>query len=63
MQRKIIQICCALSEAPGSLGRERLYALCDDGTLWLLKPPGTKDGPKWLQIQNVPDNIRTVVDL
>lgn len=55
MDRKIIQICCATSESSGSLGKERLYALADDGTIWFFTPPGS-EAQKWKKLPSLPED-------
>lgn len=61
MKRKVIHICCALSEATGSIGRERLYALADDGTIWGRTPRDNKGQSKWEMIEAIPDRIEKLV--
>lgn len=58
MPRKIIQI--ANSFAPSTIGEngqwDNLYALCDDGTVWVKDWPFQTDerASKWKMIENVP---------
>lgn len=57
LSRKIIQIACGISDASNNAGRERLYALAEDGTLWLKTAviTGKKDFPPWVQIPGPPE--------
>ena len=51
MSRKIVQI--ATNQRPGEVGE--LFALCDDGTVWVLSSPrGSRTTDQWDQIPNVP---------
>ena len=51
MSRKIVQI--TTNQDPGEVGE--LFALCDDGTVWVLSSPAHgRVTEQWIQIPNVP---------
>ena len=51
--RKVVQIFLK-PEGPG-VGFDVLFALCDDGSMWMLpRPIGQMGESKWRQIEGVP---------
>ena len=57
MDEKIIQICCAICESSGSLGKERLYALTDQGNIWFKTPFDSKGRWHWEKMDLPPKNV------
>lgn len=56
--RKVIQITTsAVPSAPGEHGWwDNLYALCDDGSVWVKDCPAQIDenSPEWRRLQDIP---------
>lgn len=56
MKPKIVQIACSESSYPRPDGTtqwiENLYALCDDGTLWLRYSDGN-EGREWRKLKDI----------
>ena len=60
MSKKIIQI--ATNQDPGAAAE--LFALCDDGTVWVLASPSSGRVPEqWHQIPSVPQGERAAAIL
>lgn len=56
--RKIVQITAAsVPETEDSLLQETIYALCNDGTLWMMHWWGANN-KRWIQVDGVPDGER-----
>ena len=50
--KKIVQIVAA--DSPDQSHWPTLYALCEDGTVWMLVHRAGSDGLKWVKIEAVP---------
>jgi len=51
--RKIVQIACSDCVSEGDI-YETLYALCDDGTLWLHQNNMAQGESYWQRVRSVP---------
>lgn len=55
MARKIIQLSATVSKS--FFGEELfVYALCDDGSVWVRRPWGNKEDWYWNRIENIPQD-------
>ena len=54
LPRRIIQIACSECVTRGDI-IETLYALCDDGTVWVHQLPQAPGFPYWEEITPVPE--------
>lgn len=60
MTRKIIQT--STIPAPNSVEASVILALCDDGTLWILRYFDDDGGYEWTLFENVPQHSCDLVD-
>jgi len=55
--RKVVQIACAeSSDGEGSDGT--LYALADDGSMWIMLKPWAKEKRRWDRLPDLPGGPR-----
>lgn len=56
MPRKVIQI--AATEAMGNVHSRRLFALCDDGSVWMYAATSGEKTPKdWARLLDIPQDV------
>jgi hypothetical protein len=53
LKRKVVQI-SSIAETVGSYSQ--LFALCNDGTIWVKDSPGDEDESYWKYICDIPDD-------